>query len=143
MLPQTKILPPPDALESNDDAGRAAHPFGTMPRTQIATLDWWDDPVDVYSIHLNKGTELYARLGRGSTTQNTLLLWRPGTTTINGSKAQMEGERAARSIMVSGQQRLSFVAGVTGVYYLEVKAGGPTRGADVYALSVAQRKPQA
>jgi hypothetical protein len=143
MLAHPNRLPPPDALEANDDAGRSAHPFGTMPRTLVATLDFWDDPVDVYSIHLNRGAELFARLGRGSPFQNALLLWRPGTTTVNGSPEQVRVDRAARSIMVSGQERLAYVASTTGVYYLEVKVGGPTRAADVYALSVAMRKPPA
>lgn len=143
MLSHPDRLPPPDALEANDDAGRAAHPFGTMPRTLVATLDFWDDPVDVYSIHLNKGAELFARLGRTSPVDNTLLLWRPGTTTVSGSPEQMRTDRAARSITVSGQQRLAYIASMTGVYYLEVKAGGPARAADAYALSVAQRKPPA
>jgi len=140
---RTKALPPPDALETNDDAGKSAHPFGVMPRTLDATIDWWDDPVDVYSVHLNNGDELFARLGLGSPSANTLLLWRPGTTTINGTATQVGASRAARSIAVAGQQRLSYVAPATGVYYLEVKAGGPSRAADRYELSLARRKPSA
>ena len=138
---RTTALPPSDALETNDDAGRSAHPFGAVPRTLIATLDWWDDPVDVYSIHLNKGDELFARLGLGSPVANTLLLWRPGTSSINGSATEVRDSRAARSIAVAGQERLSYIAPATGVYYLEVKAGGTSRAADRYELSVARRKP--
>jgi hypothetical protein len=138
---RTKLLPPPDALETNDDAGRAAHPFGTVPRTLVATLDYWDDPVDVYSVQLDAGDELFARLGLGSPVPNTLLLWRPGTTTVNGSGMEIGNDRAARSIAIAGQQRLAFVAPAAGTYYLEVKAGGKSRGVDEYGLSVAVRKP--
>src|SRR5262249_43624927 len=122
MLAHPAVLPPSDVLEANDDAGRASHPFGTVPRTLVATLDLWDDPTDVYSIELAKGDELFARLGRGSSVQNMLLLWRPGTTTVTPSPKQGLGDQAGRSITVAGQQRLAYVAAETGVYYLEVKA---------------------
>jgi hypothetical protein len=139
MLAHPAVLPPSDVLESNDDAGRSSHPFGTVPRTLVATLDWWDDPIDVYSIELSKGDELFARLGRASPVQNLLLLWKPGTATVSPSPKQGLGDRASRSITVAGQQRLAYVAAETGVYYLEVKAGGPLRAADRYSLSVARR----
>jgi hypothetical protein len=137
---RTRELPPPDALETNDDAGRAAHPFGALPRTLVATLDYWDDPVDVYSIRLEKGQRLFARLGLGSPVPNTMLLWKPGTETVNGSPTEIQGDRAARSIAVAGQQRLSYVVPATGVYYLEVTTSTKSRAADEYNLSVATRK---
>jgi hypothetical protein len=137
---RTNVLPPPDALEANDDAGRAAHPFGALPRTLVATLDYWDDPIDVYSIRLDKGERLFARLGLGSPVPNTMLLWRPGTTTVNGSASEIQDDRAARSIAVAGQQRLSYAVPATGVYYLEVTTSAKSRAADKYDLSVATRK---
>jgi hypothetical protein len=140
MLATGRNLPPPDALESNDDAGRSAHPFGP-PRTLAATLDYWDDPVDVYSIELRKGDELFARLGLASPAGNTLLLWKPGTAAVHGTPAQVLADRAARSVAVTGQQRLGYVAPADGTYYLEVRAGGPSRAADRYELSVARGKP--
>jgi hypothetical protein len=136
----TKALPPPDTLEGNDDAGRASHPLGALPRTLVATLDYWDDPVDVYSIRLDKGERLFARLGLGSPVPNTMLLWRPGTTTVNGTASEIQGDRAARSIAVAGQQRLSYLVPATGVYYLEVTTNSRSRAADTYDLSVASRK---
>jgi hypothetical protein len=137
----TRSVPPSDALETNDDAGRAAHAFGAIPGTLVATLDFWDDPVDVYSVHLNKGDQLFARLGLDSSVANSLLLWRPGTTSVNGAATQVRSDRAARSITVAGQKRLSYIAPATGVYYLEVSAVGKSRAADQYALSVARGKP--
>ncbi len=55
MLSHPDRLPPPDALETNNDAGKASRPFGAVPRTLVATLDYWDDPVDVYSIRFDQG----------------------------------------------------------------------------------------
>jgi hypothetical protein len=137
---RTNALPPPDALETNDDAGRSAHPLGALPKTIVGTLDYWDDPVDVYSIRLQKGDRLFARLGLGSPVPNTMLLWRPGTTTVYGSASEIQDDRAARSIAVAGQQRLSYVAPATGVYYLEVTTSAKSRAPDKYDLSVATRK---
>jgi subtilisin family serine protease len=137
---RTGQLPPPDALETNDDAGRAARPLGALPRTLVATLDYWDDPVDVYSLHLEKGERLFARLGLGGSGPNKLLLWRPGTTTVDGSPTQIQDDRAARSIAVTGQQRLAYLAPATGVYYLEVTTSAKSRAGDRYDLSVALRK---
>jgi hypothetical protein len=136
-----KELPPPDALETNDGAGHAAHPFGPVPGTLVGTLDYWDDPIDVYTVHLNKGEQLFARLGLGSAVPNSLLLWKPGSTVVDGSATEMSAGRAARSIAVAGQQRLSYVAPATGVYYLEVTTGARSRAADRYDLSVARGKP--
>jgi subtilisin family serine protease len=132
-------LPAADALEPNDDAGASAHPFGT-PRTITATLDYWDDPVDVYSIHLNAGDELFARIGLHTVAPTSLYLWKPGTVHVTGPPREILATRAAQSTSVSGQQRLGYVAPVAGTYYLEVGINGPNRLPDQYALSVAIKK---
>ena len=132
-------LPTPDALEPNDDAGASAHPFG-LPRTIIATLDYWDDPVDVYSIHLNAGDELFARVGLRPVAPTSLYLWKPGTVHVTGPPREILATRAARSTNVAGQQRLGYVAPVAGTYYLEVSIGGMNRLPDRYALSVAIKR---
>jgi subtilisin family serine protease len=140
LLGNGRNLPTPDALEANDGAGRSAHAFGP-PRTLVATLDWWDDPVDVYSINLRAGEKLFARLGLTSPVANTLVLWKPGTTQLGGTPEQLRTDRAARSVTVAGQQRLGYVAPVAGTYYLEVRAGGPSRSIDRYELSIARGEP--
>jgi subtilisin family serine protease len=132
-------LPAADALEPNDDAGASAHPFG-LPRTIVATLDYWDDPVDVYSIHLNAGDELYARVGLHTVAPTSLYLWKPGTVHVTGPPREILATRAARSTDVSGQQRLGYVAPAAGTYYLEVGIDGTNRLPDSYALSVAIKK---
>ena len=58
--------PAPDAdrFEPNDDAGReAAVVYKSMSAT--ATLDWWDDPNDVYRIHLVRGQRLSVLVAAG------------------------------------------------------------------------------
>ena len=60
---------------------------------------------------------------------------------MHGTPAQVLADRAARSVAVTGQQRLGYVAPADGTYYLEVRAGGPSRTADRYELSVARGKP--
>jgi subtilisin family serine protease len=128
--------PPPDTLEPNDDAGRWAHPFGP-PRTITATLDYWDDPDDVYSLPLVKGQKLYARLTAPAAAKASLLLWKPGTQTVLGLRA-VTGEEAALATRTGGQQRLAFSVPATGTYFLQVKDGAPTRMSPTYRLSVAR-----
>ena len=136
-ISKQRRLPQPDADEPNDDAGMLAHPIGSEG-TIVATLDYWDDPVDVYSITLAKGEQLFARLTRRTKAPTTLALWKPGTMHVLGSQA-LKTDRAARSTSVGSQQRLSYTAPVQGKYYLEVGLTAPIRAADTYALAVATR----
>lgn len=129
-------LPQPDAYEPNDGAGTYfAHAFG-LPRAITATLDYWDDPVDIYSIRLAKGQVLFGRLTRVSGPPTALTLWRPGTAHVAGSDA-VKSDRVAQSTDVGGQQRLRYRAPVEGTYYLEAKITAPARLVDVYRLAVA------
>jgi Subtilase family len=129
-------LPTSDAYEPNDDAGTAAYSLKGLRKID-ATIDFWDDPIDVYAITLRKGQTLFARLGEGAPPRTSLLLWRPGTTHITGVARTVLANRAARGTATSGQERLSYQATSTGVYYVEVEAGGPTRGPGRYTLSLA------
>jgi hypothetical protein len=132
-------LPAPDAYEPNDNAntkGASAHPFG-KPRTIAATLDFWDDPIDVYSIKLTQGSKLFARLGTATLPGTTLVLWKPGTTDVTAAARTLLGDRAAASAVVSGQQRLGYKVLVPGTYYLEVKLSAPNHAPDRYQLAVA------
>jgi len=133
-------LPQPDAYEPNDGTGAYfAHAFGP-PRTISATLDYWDDPVDVYSIKLAKGQELFGRLTRVTNAPTTLMLWRPGTASVDVKQAA-KTDRLAQSVSVAGQQRLSYRAPAAGTYYLEVRIKAPTRSVDEYRLAVATVRP--
>ncbi len=141
-LASTSPLPLPDADEPNDGPGPAAHPFGA-PGTLEATLDYWDDPLDVYSIDLKKGETLYARIGRLPLAPTSLVLWRPGTPSVTGGPKSLDPYRLARSSSASGQERLAYRAPAAGTYYLEAKIDHPSRAVDAYSLSLSIGPPAA
>jgi len=135
MLHNGSKLPKPDFGEPNDDAGSSAHPFGP-PGTISAAVDFWDDPVDVYSIRLEKGRELFARLSPSTPSAVGLVLWKPGTQRVTGPVVH-ETDEAATATAVGGQKRLAFVVPATGTYYVEVKFVPPARARVTYTLAVA------
>ena len=122
-------LPAPDAYEGNDDAGAQAHPlWGTAVRVQ-ATLDYYDDPVDVYRVVLRGGQKLSASVTAdwpGASVQ--LELWRPGTRAVDQAKT-VRKLRAAQSASPGGVQHVRFTAPKLGTYYVEVRASAPGYGA--------------
>jgi hypothetical protein len=130
-------LPKADYGEPNDDAGATAHPFGP-PRTIAASLDFWDDPIDVYSLRLQQGRELYARLSASTRSAVSLVLWKPGTERVEGPNAH-DANKSATAVAVGGQKRLAYVVPETGTYFLEVKFVPPARARVTYTLAVATR----
>ena len=110
-------LPPSDRLEPNDNAAQAPKLWGKQPAL-AATLDFWDDPVDVYRVQLKRGQQLEAHVAaHWSHADVDLTLWRPGTTTVlHGSKG-----RVARTAGPASTQRLSYRAPSAGWYYVELK----------------------
>jgi hypothetical protein len=131
------ILPPPDAYEPNDDAGAWAHALPPLPRTISATLDYWDDDVDVYRIVLKAGQRLYVRLTPTTFGTVSLTLWRPGTLHVTGRNAN-PADRAALGRAAAGQQRLGYRATVTGTYYVEARLDSGTRYPLAYRLALAR-----
>lgn len=121
-------LPAPDAYETNDNAGTHAHAlWGTTQRVQ-ATLDYYDDPVDVYRIVLRRNQKLSANVTAawaGASVQ--LELWRPGTPAVD-KPATVKKFRAAQSASPGNVQRVHFVAPKLGTYYVEVRASAPGFG---------------
>jgi subtilisin family serine protease len=114
-------IPPADAYETNDEAGAwAAKLFGAHGKTIHATLDYWDDQLDVYAIHLAKRQKLFVHLTAPASADISVSLWRPGTKTVEGLKAEI-AKLAVRSHRVGAQQRLSFKADERGAYYVAVK----------------------
>jgi subtilisin family serine protease len=128
-------LPVADRFETNDDAGsRAWRLYG--PRHSVtATIDYWDDPVDVYALRLRAGERLSAAL-RGPTHATTnLVLWKPGTATVGPSS--LARLRAARSTRIGVREQLAYRARRAGWHYVEVRLA--TRGSAAYSLSIAKR----
>lgn len=131
-------LPPVDRYEPNDDAGPWAHALPPLPRTVTATLDYWDDDVDVYRVLLHVGQRLFVRVTPKSSARVPLSLWRPGTQHVLGLHAPI-GNRVATSTRVGGQSRLTYRATAAGVYYLEAKLLRPARAIVSYKLSLARQ----
>jgi len=117
-------VPVADRLEPNDDVGgRAAIVTGTLRAR--ATLDWWDDPNDVYRIHLVRGQRLTA-IVRSSKVDASIVLWKPGLQALSDARSDL---RARRSIHAAGvPERIVYRARKTGWYSLQVKLARPDSG---------------
>jgi subtilisin family serine protease len=130
-------LPPTDRYEPNDDAGPWAHALPPLPRTVTASLDYWDDDVDVYRVHLQRGQRLYARLTPEAAAPVRLALWAPGTDKIEGIRVDVS-RRLTESRRAGLQARLAFTAEASGTYFLEAKLGRPAREPVQYQLSLSR-----
>jgi hypothetical protein len=129
------VLPAADRLEPNDEAGIHAAALGAGTRSLRATLDFWDDQVDVYRVQLRKGQRLTLDLEGPKGSTINLLLWRPGTKRVGGLRGQEM--RVAQSIRPGASQRLGYRAKRDGRYYVEAKL--ITRGFGSYTLSIARK----
>jgi subtilisin family serine protease len=126
-------LPAPDQFETNDDAGTQAHTLWGKAAAVKATLDYNDDPVDVYRVALAPHERLVAKLtGSWSGAQVSLTLWRPGTRQV--ALPAQKNLRAAQSALPGARQHLVFTSRARGWYYVEVKDVAPGFGA--YTLSL-------
>jgi subtilisin family serine protease len=130
-------LPAPDRYEPNDDAGPWSHALPPLPRAITASLDFWDDDVDVYRVHLRAGGRLFARVATRTPGTIRLSLWKPGTQHVEGLQAEVRN-RVARSHRVGAQARLGYRAAAAGVYYLELKLAAGARLPTQYSLSLAR-----
>lgn len=133
-------LPPPDHYEPNDNAGPWAHSLPPLPRTISASLDYWDDNIDVYRLHLSKGSHLFARLTPQTPATVRLTLWPPGTQDVEPRTiaAKLPTSPVARSTRAGTQARIGFRAPATGTYYLEAKLVVPVRDPVQYRLALAR-----
>lgn len=122
-------LPPADRYETNDDAGTHAWTLWGKRVKANATLDYYDDQVDVYRVALSAGERLVARLSGWQGANVTLALWRPGT-----SRLADPTRRRLRVAASGATQALRFLAPGRGWYYLEVKIQSPGSGPYTLAL---------
>ncbi|HZC31624.1 MAG TPA: hypothetical protein VE261_08895, partial [Gaiellaceae bacterium] len=131
-------LPVPDRFETNDDAGTHAWTlYGKSVKFQ-ATVDYYDDPIDVYRISLAGHERLTATLTAEWAGANTnLVLWRPHTVHVASAPVSL---RAAQSAVPGPVQHLAFTAPSRGWYYLEVKDAAP--GFGPYTLAFAKTLPK-
>lgn len=126
------VLPPPDRYEPNDDAGAHAVTITSKVTTVKATIDFWDDQIDVYRLHLRRGERIRLTLDGPAGANSNLLLWRPGTKRVGDLRAQHL--RAAQAIGPGASHRLAYRARSSGWYYAEVKV--VTRGFGPYELGI-------
>jgi subtilisin family serine protease len=126
------VLPPPDRFEPNDDAGRHAVTLTAKVATVKATIDFWDDQIDVYRLYLKKGRRVRLALDGPAGANSNLLLWRPGTKRVGDLRTQHL--RAAQAIGPGASHRLGYRARQSGWFYAEVKL--VTRGFGPYQLGI-------
>jgi hypothetical protein len=129
------VVPPPDRLEPNDDAGKHAAFLPRAVKTLRATVDFWDDQIDVYRVPMRARERLVLDLEGPKGTTVNLLLWRPGTKRVTTLRGQEK--RVAQAIRPGPSQRLGYRAKTSGSYYLEVKLA--TRGTGSYTLGLTRK----
>jgi subtilisin family serine protease len=129
------VLPAPDRYEPNDDAGSQATRLTAGVTSVKATIDFWDDNIDVYRIYMHKGQKLRLTLNGPAGATSNLLLWKPGTKRVNDLRKQ--NLRAAQSISAGSSHRLGYRIPRKGWYYVEVKV--TTRGSGPYELGITRR----
>jgi hypothetical protein len=131
-------LPEGDRFETNDGAGAGApRLWGRKGQRFTATIDYWDDQIDVYSVKLYRGERLVVRLRGPLGTDTNLLLWKPGTRRVQGSAVDRR-LLAAQSQSPDSIERIRLKRiRQTGWYFLEVKASTP--GSGRYILSFRKR----
>jgi subtilisin family serine protease len=131
-------LPPPDRYETNDDAGTQARTLWGKKYSFTATVDYYDDQIDVYRIALSGGERVTASLtGAWPGANVDLVLWKPSTRRVDDLRTQ--ALRAAQSIGPSRTQHVAFRAPGRGWYYLEVKVASP--GSGPYTLTFTKTTP--
>jgi subtilisin family serine protease len=128
-------LPAPDRLEPNDDAGGSAARLSGKVTSVKATIDFWDDQIDVYRVYLRKGQRLQLTLDGPEGASSNLLLWRPGTKRVGDLRTQHF--RVAQSIRPGSSHKVGYRARLSGWYYVEVKLA--TRGVGPYELGITRR----
>jgi subtilisin family serine protease len=140
-LESTLPLPRPDRDEPNDDAGIWAHTLPASRRSMDASLDYWDDNLDVYRVRLFPGQRLFARLTPVAAAKIRLQLWAPGTEHVDG--LDVRSVRLADSRQIGRQVRLSFRVRARGIYYLSAKVVSRTPEPVQYhlALAISRRSP--
>jgi subtilisin family serine protease len=126
-------LPAADHYEGNDNAGTDAYTVWGKERSLSATLDYYDDPVDVYRVAIGPGEKLVAKAtGAWAGAQISLTLWRPGTRRVETTSRTLQ---VARSLTSGAVQRVAYTAKGRGWYYVEVKDASPGFGSYTLTLT--------
>ena len=137
----TGPIPPRDQYEGNDEAGDLAFTlYGRRSIDVKATIDYWDDNIDVYKVRLLKGQTLSITLRGPAGTDTNLILWRPGTKRVDspliGQQAALQAWRVTQSARAGPREHVLYKARETGWYYVEVKV--TTQGSGQYRLNISK-----
>lgn len=133
-------IPPRDRYEGNDGTGARAYTLYGRSINISATLDYWDDNVDVYRVHLRKGQTVAVSLRGPSGTDSDLILWKPGTPQVDapsfGQQAALQAWRVTQSVRAGPNEHFVKRVAAEGWYYVEVKL--TTQGAGGYRLRISK-----
>jgi subtilisin family serine protease len=130
-------LPARDRFESNDDAGGQATPLKRARGEFVSTLDYWDDPLDVYKTYVRRRQRITVALDGPKGSDTNLVLWKPGTRRVEGLSLALLRQRAAQSVRPGARERLTYRAKTGGWYYIQVKLG--TKDSGAYRLRFTKR----
>ena len=97
-----------------------------------ATIDYWDDSNDVYRIKLKRGQRVRVVARPSSSLAVSLVLWKPGLSSLAAARASFRAGRSAHGPGVA--DRLGYRARKTGWYSLQVSTTRPGFGS--YSLRV-------
>ncbi|HLX20099.1 MAG TPA: S8 family serine peptidase [Gaiellaceae bacterium] len=119
--------PPPDRYEPNDTIAEAPLLSGAKLNFQ-ATLDYWDDPTDIYRLRLKQGATLQASMH--AKWKGALVLM----TLLNASGGTLLGQASAAGVA----QSFAYRARKAGVFYVELQ---DQQGAGAYLLRLQTTPP--
>jgi hypothetical protein len=132
-------VPPADHYESNDDAGARAFALWGRSIDVTATLDFWDDQIDVYRIRLHRGQTVAVSIHGQAGLDANLVLWRPGTQRVEGLSPDLQARRLTQSVHAgSSKEHFLYRARQDGWYYVEVKLPAP--GSGQYRLHISKSR---
>jgi len=135
-------LPPRDAHEPNDDAGRAAYrlffPPGEKARFVKASLDFWDDQDDVYAVYLKPRERLFVSVAPGIPSSVALALWAPETRSVIDLARQ--DLRLRVSSRPGRRERVSWRALKEGWHFIQARLTAPSAPPVAYRLAVVRTR---
>ena len=127
-------LPIRDRYETNDDAGGRAWPIPQRSAGIRASLDYWNDPNDVYAVRLRRRGRLAVTLTGMGAANVDLVVWKPGTRRVS---RRTTGQVARASTSPGLREFVRYRAARPGVYYIHVSIAQP--GESPYVLRVVRR----
>jgi Subtilase family len=131
-------IPPPDRYEANDDAGYRAFALWGQSIDVTATLDYWDDQIDVYKVRLRREQTVGVSVHGLPGTKVNLVLWRPGTQQVEGLSPELQARRLTQAVHRGASAHFLHRAAEDGWYFVELKMSRP--GAGQYRLHISKSR---